>query len=225
QKLRRVVEQAQDEVRASVRKLDEMKSRREVDQTRSQLSATITTASRELENALKEEAPDLVEALAIPKVTEAESSSVKLEVGMAVRIPKWKNTGTILDVNGRKIKVAMGTMQMTLSPEDVEALPQKAGAQRTAKLTGIDTTYTAPEQIDLRGVRFEEAMSELARYLDHAYRSGHLVEVRVVHGLGTGAIREGTRKLLGKLPYVKAFRDGGAGQGGSGATIVEFDRD
>ena len=43
--------------------------------------------------------------------------------------------------------------------------------------------------------------------------------------LGTGALREGTVKLLRKLPYVKSFRDGGPGHGGAGATIVEFERD
>jgi DNA mismatch repair protein MutS2 len=68
-------------------------------------------------------------------------------------------------------------------------------------------------------------MSQLEGYLDQAYRSGSYVEVTVVHGLGTGALREGTHKILGKLPYVKTFRDGGAGHGGSGATVVEFDRD
>jgi DNA mismatch repair protein MutS2 len=51
-----------------------------------------------------------------------------------------------------------------------------------------------------------------------------MVEVTVVHGLGTGAIREGTRKLISKLPYIKTFRDSGLGQGGAGATLVEFDR-
>jgi DNA mismatch repair protein MutS2 len=80
-------------------------------------------------------------------------------------------------------------------------------------------------RLDLRGVRFDEAMSELERYLDQAYQSGGLAEVTIVHGLGTGALREGTRKLLGELPYIKDFRDGGIGMGGSGATLVEFDRD
>jgi DNA mismatch repair protein MutS2 len=80
-------------------------------------------------------------------------------------------------------------------------------------------------EVEVRGTRFEDAMGELERYLDLAFRSGTLLEATIVHGLGTGALREGTRKLLGRLPYVKSFRDGGIGHGGSGATIVEFDRD
>ena len=72
-------------------------------------------------------------------------------------------------------------------------------------------------------MRYDDAMAELERYLDQAYRSGERVEVTVVHGLGTGALREGTRKILGTLPYIKTFRDGGTGAGGAGATIVEFE--
>jgi DNA mismatch repair protein MutS2 len=85
------------------------------------------------------------------------------------------------------------------------------------------TYSSAPESIDLRGIRFEDAMQQLESYLDRAFRAGRSM-VTVVHGLGTGAIREGARKLLGELPYVKEFRDGGAGGGGAGATIVEFEK-
>ncbi|MGK5089777.1 Smr/MutS family protein, partial [Bdellovibrionota bacterium FG-2] len=80
-------------------------------------------------------------------------------------------------------------------------------------------------QIDLRGERFDEAMSKLENYLDQAFRSSALKEVIIIHGLGSGSLREGARKLLAELPYIKIFRDAGAGQGGSGATLVEFDLD
>ena len=49
--------------------------------------------------------------------------------------------------------------------------------------------------------------------------------IGVVHGLGTGVLREGTRQVLKSLPYVKNYQDGGVGHGGAGATVVEFDRD
>jgi DNA mismatch repair protein MutS2 len=237
QRLRRILEQAQDEVRSSVKKLDEIKSRKDVDQTRSQINETFGLASSRLEKALQEEAPEVAEALskseALKKLEESTPAKPTLAPGVWVRIPKWKSTGKILEMKGTKVKVEMGTIQMTLSLDDIDALTAsetsaaKASQPKPTKTKSIDLGYTAapPPQLDLRGQRFEDAMSELERYLDQAFRSGAMVEVTIIHGLGTGALREGARKLLSKLPYVKVFRDSGIGQGGAGSTTVEFDRD
>jgi DNA mismatch repair protein MutS2 len=232
QRLRRILEQAQDEVRASVQKLDEIKNRRDLDQTRGQLNETFTVSAARLESALTEEAPEIAEALARVK-TEPPARIDPLQVGTKVRIPKWKSTGTILEIKNDKVKVAMGTIQMTLSSRDIEPMSKSESLAadqlnkiNTAKKKAyVETVATPPSQIDLRGIRLDEAMSELERYLDQAFRSGSLAEVTVVHGLGTGAIREGARKIISNLPYIKAFRDGGVGLGGAGATIVEFETD
>lgn len=235
QKLRRILEQAQDEVRSSVRKLDEMRSRKEVDQARGTINQSFNESAGRIEAALREEAPDLAEQLdrkarQNPVMESRGPEPAALAVGASVRVPRWKTTGTIMDIQGNKIKVAMGTLQMTLAVSDIELLisAEAVQAQReknAARLAEQSRPYTPPSQLDLRGQRLEEAMSALESYLDQAYRSGGLASVTVVHGLGTGALREGARKLFHRLPYIKEFRDGGAGQGGSGATIVEFDRD
>jgi DNA mismatch repair protein MutS2 len=236
QKLRHVLEQAQDEVRSSVRKLDELKNRKEVDTERSKINETFSRATSRLQSALQEEAPDLAEVLAksekLRSAEEPVAAKAKIEVGTLVRIPKWKNTGKILEIKGNKVKVEMGKIQMSLSLDDVDVLTASEAAvvRATQPKPGKTRSYesasvAAPApQIDLRGMRFDDAMSELERYLDQAFRSNAMVEVTIVHGLGTGAIREGTRKLIAKLPYIKAYRDSGLGQGGAGATLVEFDR-
>jgi DNA mismatch repair protein MutS2 len=226
QKLRRILEQAQDEVRSSVRKLDEMRNRKEIDKTRFGLNETFSQASLKMDSALSEEAPEIAQALTrkIEKAPPSTHTSLRLEIGGTVRIPKWKSTGTVLAITGSKVKVTMGTLQMTLSENDIEPIAPPKSKPATVH-TRSSSTFSTPPQLDLRGIRYEEAMSQLEHYVDLAYRSGDSVEVTIVHGLGTGALREGTHKLLGKLPYVKNFRDAGAGQGGSGATIVEFDRD
>ena len=142
--------------------------------------------------------------------------------------------GQILEIVGYKVRVQMGTIQMQLSLKDIEplnsteaALHAKTPQAKAKKFSGVmmDRPATPAPKIDLRGVRLDEAMAQLESYLDQAVRSGGLAEVTIVHGLGTGAIREGARRLLKELPYIKEFRDGGAGMGGTGATIVEFDRD
>jgi len=235
QRLRRVVEQAQDEVRASVRKLDELKSRKDIDQHRGQINAALGVATSRIDSALEEEAPELVEGFVAAKQQVAQVlEEVELTVGQAVRIPKWKNTGTILEIKGKKVKVAMGNMQMSLSMDDIEPLSasetkqfasmQKPSKAKVTRMIDADRPSAPDPKVDLRGTRFDDAMSKLEHYLDQAYRSGAYAEVTVIHGLGSGALREGSRKLLAELPYIKEYRDGGLGQGGAGATIVEFDR-
>jgi DNA mismatch repair protein MutS2 len=148
-----------------------------------------------------------------------------------VRVPKWKSTGTVLELfSDGKVKVALGTLQMTLTPAELEPLLKselKTVKANLARKKSSSHSFEAPApdpKIDLRGLRLEEAMSQFQAWIDQSFRSGATVEVIVVHGIGTGVIREAVRALLGKLPYVKEFRDGGAGHGGTGATIVEFDR-
>ncbi len=234
QKLRRILEQAQDEVRASLRKLDELRSRKEIDQTRSGLNQVFSEAASRLEGALEEESPEIAKLLPKLKKTSKEGASSsqgpaaqKLEAGMTVRVPKWKSVGTVLEVTGNRVKIAMGQVQMTLTHSEVDPIPgenQKKQSRVHTHISGAGS-QGASSEVDLRGMRLEEAMSHLEKCLDFAFRSGSFKEVTIIHGLGTGALREGAHQLLKKLPYVAGFRDGGVGHGGSGATVVELDRD
>lgn len=225
QKLRRILEQAQDEVRAAVRKIDEVRSRKELDSARQKIADTSGHMGALLESALKEEAPEIAETLERAKKEKIAAPAEKpaLEPGISVRIPKWKNIGTVLEVKGDRVKVALGKLQMTLSASEVDPLPESRAPKPTARAQVSTEGAPTSRELDLRGQRLDEAMSQLESFLDVSYRMGAL-EVTIIHGLGTGAIREGTRKLLSRLPYVKNFRDGGVGHGGAGATLVEFER-
>jgi DNA mismatch repair protein MutS2 len=75
--------------------------------------------------------------------------------------------------------------------------------------------------LDLRGARVEEALDALGRYLDDASLAG-LERVTVIHGLGTGALRDAVRSEAAGHPLVKAARAGDRGEGGDGATIIEL---
>ena len=76
-------------------------------------------------------------------------------------------------------------------------------------------------EVNLIGMTTDEAIPEMEKFLDDAYLA-HLESVRVVHGRGTGALREAVHRRLRKLPYVKSFRLGEYGEGDSGVTIVTF---
>ncbi len=226
QKLRRIIETAQDEARSSVRKIDEARKSKEMESARAHLVQIMSESGSRIENALEEEAPELAQHVHVQKTapTPSDEHSDKrrlIQEGATVRLPKWKNTATVLSIQGEKVKVAMGALQLTVGWSDIEPATGAAKPKQRAVTT---SEVPVPEsRIDIRGQRYDEAMAELERYLDQAFRSGGLKEVVIVHGLGSGALREGTRALLAKLPYVKDYRDGGAGQGGTGATLVEFD--
>ena len=229
-RLRRILEQAQDDVRATVRRLDEVKSRKEVDTARGRLNDAMKSALTSLEGALSEEAPEI--ALNLPAQSETPSESTenssRISVGSVVRVPRWKTTETVLEIAHQKIKVAIGTLQILLSPDQIEVLENAQVKQATRlKVSTSDAEGSSPavppSQLDIRGQRFDEAMGLVEKYLDQAFRSGSLQEVTIIHGLGTGALREGTQRLLASLPYIKGYRSGGVGHGGTGATIVEFE--
>ena len=85
----------------------------------------------------------------------------------------------------------------------------------------MSKTLSISTEINLLGKTVDEALSVLDKYLDDAYLA-HLPSVRVVHGKGTGALRNAVHSHLKRLKYVKEYRLGEYGEGDSGVTIVTF---
>ncbi len=85
------------------------------------------------------------------------------------------------------------------------------------------STNTTPaiNEVHLRRLTVDEALLKLDKYLDEAFLAG-LYQVRVIHGKGTGTLRQIVREQLAKHPLVKSYRPGGYGEGGAGVTIVEL---
>jgi len=84
------------------------------------------------------------------------------------------------------------------------------------------TDLTPPAgEIHLRRLTVDEALLKLDQYLNDAFMAG-LYQVRVVHGKGTGTLRQAVREKLTKHPLVKAYRPGDYGEGGAGVTVVEL---
>jgi DNA mismatch repair protein MutS2 len=81
--------------------------------------------------------------------------------------------------------------------------------------------FESPDELRIRHLTVDEALPLIVRFLHDKYRDGY-TQVRIIHGKGTGMLRETVRRLLGKHPLVKAFRAGDRWEGGEGVTIVEF---
>ncbi len=86
---------------------------------------------------------------------------------------------------------------------------------------GLARARAVASSLDLRGARVDEALEALSRYLDDAALAG-LEQVLIIHGLGTGALRDAVRAQAATHPLVKSFRAGERGEGGDGATIVRL---
>ena len=240
QKLKHVLDLAQMEVRETLRKIQSTKTHKQLDELRQELNTAFTAGEKRIESSVAEAAPELTEAL-----VKAESNAepeVKFEKGIWVRVPKWKNVGEITEWDGKKAKVALGANStsgfgkafvVTVYPIEMEVLSERELRQVLGVKHGVgsslakmgkvsvktEDTGFVPEQLDLRGQRLDEAMSAVTQYLDRAFRSGK-AEVTIVHGLGTGALREGVRKLLKTTDYVAQTQDAGS----TGATLVRFSR-
>ena len=230
QKLHHVMAETQEEVRRYLNELQKKKFFHDAEPMRHSLHKMFSRASSELQGAVPAgRLGDGFPEISIPEADEEAKRAVQM--GDWVRIPKWKKFGRILEINEKKVKVSVGSASVSLSLSDIELLsaeqqavmePSEGTADVRVQIEKDAVLDVLPSALDLRGIRYEDAMSNFERYLDRAYRSG-LTEVRIIHGVGTGALKEGVRNILNGLPYVKGFRDGGSGQGGAGVTVVEFD--
>jgi DNA mismatch repair protein MutS2 len=96
-----------------------------------------------------------------------------------------------------------------------------AEAATNAAAIRLERAGSVASSLDLRGARVDEALDALTRYLDDAGLAG-LDKVVVIHGMGTGAVRDAVRATAADHPLVKSLRPGQRGEGGDGATIVEL---
>ena len=84
-----------------------------------------------------------------------------------------------------------------------------------------DKYYNTTNEVHLRQLTADEALLKLDKYLNDAFMTG-LLQIRVIHGKGTGTLRQVVRKQLAKHPLVKSYRPGAHGEGGAGVTIAEL---
>lgn len=151
-----------------------------------------------------------------------------LKIGESVKVLSLGLKGTVSTLpNGKgDLFVQMGILRSQVNIKDIEILQEESisipSFQKTqsGKIKMSKSSSIHPE-INLIGKTVDEALSELDKYLDDAYLA-HLPHVTIIHGRGTGALRNAIQAHLKKLKYISSFRVGGAGEGDHGVTIVEF---
>ena len=146
----------------------------------------------------------------------------------------WEGRVAALDRDGRSATLEAGGLRVRVPLDDLETAldPSTAGfggsgfGRTPAREPGsnvdairLGRVRSVPSSLDLRGARVEEALEALDRYLEDASLAG-LPRVTVIHGLGTGALRDAVRSAAAVHPLAGEVRPGGRGEGGDGATIV-----
>lgn len=166
-----------------------------------------------------ETAPNLVKN----KVLKKEKAKHDFHPGDDVLVKSYGQQGTLL----RKDKnhtwdVQIGILKMQIEESDLE----KSGPVKQDKnqyQTHVSRTRSAgmSPTLDLRGHRYEEAMTEVDRYIDSALLAGY-PSVTIIHGKGTGALRKGVTEYLKRNPRVKSFGYSAPNAGGDGSTVVKL---
>ena len=157
------------------------------------------------------------------KVLQKAKAAKTLKVGDEVLVTSYGQRGTLIKKMGEsQWQVQLGILKMTLPESDLQpAAPVKEPVQRVVHTVRSAESSHVPNQLDLRGKRYEEALNEVDQYLDAAILAGY-PQVTIVHGKGTGALRQGITEYLKNHRSVKSFEFAPANQGGNGATIVKF---
>ena len=170
-------------------------------------------------------------------------SPKKLKIGDGVKVLSMNLKGTVSTLPNAKgdLYVQMGILRSLVNIRDLELLNEKDinatlgdgssisyGGKAPAKGKGsgssqikVSKSSTISTEVNLIGMTVDEALPVMEKYLDDAYLA-HLPSVRVVHGRGTGALKNAVHKRLRQLKYVKDFRLGQFGEGDSGVTVVTF---
>lgn len=162
--------------------------------------------------------------LAHNKVLQREKRRHHVSVGDKVKVLSYGQTGTITKkLSDHEYEVQIGIIKSKVSDRDVEKISNesKQKTQPVRATSGTLRRNNAHSELDLRGQRYDEAMTNLDRYIDSVLLAG-LDYVTIIHGIGTGAIRKGVWQYLRSSSHVKSFNYAPANEGGNGATIVHL---
>jgi len=204
-----------------------------LDQERVRMQTELREASREImrqwregqrgrKEALKEIAQlrDSVGQTSAAEETENKVSMEAIAQGQVLLYLPWNKTGLVQEIDGKKerIRLDMGGVSLWVGLADVQpAAKDKSDAGKVVVRSA--PSAVTPLRLDLRGMRADEAESELSRFLDKALLTGR-TEVEIVHGMGTGAMRRVVHDHLRQSRAVDSFRLGNADEGGDGVTKV-----
>jgi DNA mismatch repair protein MutS2 len=167
---------------------------------------------------LEEAAPKLTKK----KKTITKASKHEFKPGDEVKVLSFNQKGHLVEkVSSDEWQVQIGIMKMKVNESDLVYIdsPKPVETKPLATVRGKD--FHVGLELDLRGERYEDAILRVEKYIDDALLAGY-PRVSIIHGKGTGALRQGVQEYLKNHRSVKRIRFGEAAEGGLGVTVVEF---
>lgn len=212
EKARKIVEEANIEVENLISELREMKKQAALDIKEHEL----IDMKRRLDATSPEEESLLKKGKAVS------NNDRELMVGDEVKVLSYGQKGTLLEkVSDNEWVVQIGILKMKLEESDLQYVkPEKE--KTTVSIANVkNRNQQVKLELDLRGERYEDAIIKTEKYIDDALLANYS-RVSIIHGKGTGALRQGIQNYLKNHKRVKSFRFGDAGEGGLGVTVVEL---
>lgn len=165
---------------------------------------------------------------ALPKTKQAKkavstaSQKHVLKPGDEVKVLSFNQKGHLLEqVSEKEWQVQIGILKMKVNEQDLQYIKSEKVVETRPMATVKGKDFHVSLELDLRGERFEDALVRVEKYIDDALLAGY-PRVSIIHGKGTGALRQGVQEYLRNHRSVKRIRFGDAGEGGTGITVVEF---
>ncbi|MGE5224273.1 MAG: endonuclease MutS2, partial [Omnitrophica WOR_2 bacterium] len=233
-----VLQKAQTEADAEIQELQEelRDLRRMMERARQPLEALQSVEERVQE--LEESTEKPVERRAQQVGDQPLHRAVRL--GDRVRLRSLNTQGVVISLGEEEAEVQVGVLRVRARLADLAPLSGAAGVEAPAATTerrqanagrapapaaAGSSSFSLPAspgmELDLRGQRAEDALDALERYLDAAYLAG-MPFVRIIHGKGTGKLRQAVREVLSEHPHVRSYEPGGEKEGGDGVTVAKL---
>jgi DNA mismatch repair protein MutS2 len=159
-----------------------------------------------------------IEQIAPRPRTESDADAGPLKVGDQVELGEIR--GELLELDGARAVVGRGGLRIDVAAHRLRRSRGSAPAARPPQVT-VDTAVSERSELNLVGMRTGEALRRLEEFLDQAYLTSR-TEVRVIHGIGSGALKKAVQDYLSTSPYCVAYRQAEPHHGGAGATIVQL---
>ena len=216
----RIIAEARDTAESTFAELDDMRRRINEDEQ----AQEVNSARSELRRRLNESQGRL-KAREPEKPKEEKKSARDVRPGDTVEIKSMGVKAEVIDINADgTLNLRAGIMNVKLKPDEVYLIEGHAAKQKKQSVTlagsSAPRAAVSPE-IDLRGMESIEAVNAAEQYIDSAVM-GKLKTVTIIHGKGTGALRQAVHQDLKRNKFVKTFRLGVYGEGEDGVTIAEF---
>lgn len=156
------------------------------------------------------------------KVLKRSKAKKSFKVGDDVLVKTYDQRGVLLKkIGNHSWEVELGILKMKVDETDMDRVKEEKPKHRAQTVVHRTRSSSTSPTLDLRGVRYDDAMQRLDRYIDSALLAGY-PSVTIIHGKGTGALRKGVINYLRGNRQVKEFGFSPANSGGDGSTVVKF---